>query len=77
MTTTTVVLLSIMGVSYLFSGFVCWLAFLNYFNSSSLLQGGQRYLAIISSLMIVIFWPLWIINKVSRLSSQTLLNSKR
>jgi hypothetical protein len=63
MTTTTILLFSVLALSYIFSGFVCWLAFLNHFNQHSPLVGWQRSLAILSSFLIVIFWPAWIINK--------------
>jgi len=63
MTTTTILLFSVLALSYIFSGFVCWLAFLNHFNQHSPLSGWQRSLAILSSFLIVIFWPAWIINK--------------
>ena len=59
----TTILFSILSLSYIFSGFVCWLAFLNHFNQYSPLLGWQRFLAILSSFLIVIFWPAWIINK--------------
>lgn len=67
MTTLTVLLFSVLVLSYIFSGFVCWLAFLNHFQQKSQLQGWQRCLAILSSVLIVIFWPLWIINKSVKL----------
>jgi hypothetical protein len=60
---TTILLFSILALSYIFSGFVCWLAFLNQFNQHSPLLGWQRSLAILSSFLIVLFWPAWIINK--------------
>ena len=59
----TILLTSILALSYIFSGFVCWLAFLNHFNQHSPLLEGQKSLAILSSFLIVIFWPAWIINK--------------
>lgn len=67
MTTTAILLFSVIALSYIFSGFVCWLVFLNHFNQHSPLLGLQRSLAILSSFLIVIFWPAWIINKGVRL----------
>ncbi len=60
---TTILLFSILALSYIFSGFVCWLAFLNHFNQHSPLLGWQRFLAILSSFLIVMFWPTGIITK--------------
>ncbi|KJH72565.1 hypothetical protein [Aliterella atlantica] len=66
MTTLTVLLFSVLALSYIFSGFVCWLIFLNHFQQNSTLQGWQRYLAMLSSVLLVGFWPAWIINKAAK-----------
>lgn len=67
MTTTTILLFSVLALSYIFSGLVCWITFLNHFRQHSSLSGWQKSVAMLSSSLIVVFWPAWIINKSVKL----------
>lgn len=61
-------LLSYLVSAYVFSGFICCLVSLR-FNRFSNLLGWQRLLALLPSLAIVVFWPVWIIIETKKLSS--------
>ena len=60
-----VILFSVIASAYIFSGLICWLAFLRHFNQLSKLSGWQRLLAVLASFLIVGFWPIWIITEIS------------
>lgn len=55
----TVILFSIIALAYIFSGLICWLAFISNFNQQS------SPLAVLASFLIVCFWPIWIIIEIS------------
>jgi uncharacterized membrane protein len=63
-----VILFSFIALAYVFSGLICWLAFLNHFNQRFSLLGWQRLLAVLASFLIVVFWPIWIITETSDFS---------
>lgn len=54
-----VILFSVIALAYIFSGLICWLAFMSHFNQQSSL------LAVLASFLIVCFWPIWIIIEIS------------
>lgn len=54
-----VILFSVIALAYIFSGLICWLAFISHFNQQSSL------LAVLASFLIVCFWPIWIIIEIS------------
>ena len=59
--------LSFMVVSYIFSGYICCLAFLDCLERQFPPLKWQRLFAGIACLSIVISWPAWIIIEVIRL----------
>lgn len=56
-----VILFPYLGLSYVFSGLICWLAFLGCFNQRSSLLGWQHLRSVLASFVIVVFWPIWVI----------------
>ena len=65
-----ILLLSFLASAYIFSGLICWLAFLRQFNQLSSLSGWQHLQYVLANYLIVVFWPIWIIAQVTGLSSQ-------
>lgn len=60
-------LLSFVVLSYIFSGYICCLAFLDCLERQSPPLRWQRLFAVLACLTIVISWPAWIIIEVIRL----------
>jgi len=58
-----VILSRFLALLYIFSGLICWLAFLRHFNQ---LSGWQRLLAVLASFVIWVFWPIWIIIEIMK-----------
>lgn len=63
------ILFIFLAVTYVFSGIICWLAFLRDFNQRSSLSGWQRLISVLASFVIVVFWPIGIIIGISKLNS--------
>ena len=55
----TSILFTAIALAYIFSGLICWLAFMIHFNQQSSL------LAVLASFLIVCFWPIWIIIEIT------------
>jgi hypothetical protein len=65
----TVILFSCLTVPYIFSGVICWLAFLRNFNQQNFAFSPQWLLAVLVSFVIVAFWCVWIIIEITKLTS--------
>ena len=61
------ILLIAIALSYIFSGCICCVAFLDHFNWQGSPLLWQRFLVVLASLLIVIFWPAWISIEIIRL----------
>ena len=61
------ILLNAIALAYIFSGCICYVAFLNHFNWQGSPLIWQRFLVVLASLLIVIFWPAWISIEIIRL----------
>lgn len=68
-TSMLIILFSYLATTYIFSGLVCWLAFLRNFNQISKLSGWQRLVVVLTSPIIVVLWPIWIIIEIRKLNS--------
>lgn len=64
------VLLTCIAVPYIFSGLICWLAFLRNRNQRSSILKWQHLLVVLASLVIGVFWPLWIITQTRQMTSK-------
>lgn len=64
------ILLTCLAVPYIFSGLICWLAFLSNRNQHSSGLGWEHLPIVLASLVIVFFWPLWIIIDIRQMNSQ-------
>ena len=58
------ILFGYLASAYIFSGLICWLAFLKHLNQLCKLSGWKRLLAVLASFVIVVFWPTWIVIEI-------------
>lgn len=64
------ILLACLAVPYIFSGLICWLIFLSNRNQHSSVLGWEHLLMVLTGLVIVFFWPAWIIIDIRQMKSQ-------
>lgn len=57
------IIFSFITLAYIFSGVICWLAFMSQLAQRSLVER-QRFIAVLASFLIVVFWPIWIIIEI-------------
>ncbi len=64
------ILLICVAFSYVFSGYICCLAFLGYLDRQSALPQWKCCLAALASLLIIVSWPAWMITEAIRLLAE-------